>query len=109
MASGSFTPTQPGIYRFTATYSGDTSADFDPLIIDTLVGRDQMLTPETPIRVLRVPTQSTTCYQNEYDGEVTLRRALEQRPRARLLLSGGTTPAPGGPCKDASHSPRVPV
>jgi sugar/nucleoside kinase (ribokinase family) len=45
-----------------------TSADFEPLIIDTLIGRDQMLTAETPIKVLRVPTQSTTCYQNEYDG-----------------------------------------
>jgi len=45
-----------------------TSADFEPLVIDTLIGRDQMLTPETPIRVLRVPTQTTTCYQNEYDG-----------------------------------------
>lgn len=45
-----------------------TSADFEPLIIDTLIGRDQMLAAETPIRVLRVPTQTTTCYQNEYDG-----------------------------------------
>jgi sugar/nucleoside kinase (ribokinase family) len=44
-----------------------TSADFDPLIIDTLIGRDQMLEAETPIRILRVPTSSTTSYVNEYD------------------------------------------
>ncbi len=44
-----------------------TSADFEPLIIDTLIGRDRMLEPETPIRVIRVPTESTTCYVNEYD------------------------------------------
>jgi sugar/nucleoside kinase (ribokinase family) len=61
-----------------------TSADFEPLVIDTLVGRDQMLTPETPIRVLRVPTQTTTCYQNEYDGngrtQYLLGRAAELGP-----------------------------
>jgi 1D-myo-inositol 3-kinase len=44
-----------------------TSADFEPLIVDTLIGRDQILEAETPIRVLRVPTDSTTCYINEYD------------------------------------------
>jgi sugar/nucleoside kinase (ribokinase family) len=44
-----------------------TSADFEPLIVDSLVGRDNVREPETPIRVLRVPTDSTTCYINEYD------------------------------------------
>jgi 1D-myo-inositol 3-kinase len=44
-----------------------TSADFEPLIVDTLIGREQMLHAETPIRVLRVPTQTTTSYVNEYD------------------------------------------
>ena len=44
-----------------------TSADFEPLIIDTLIGRDQLREAATPIRVLRVPTQSTTAYINEYD------------------------------------------
>ena len=44
-----------------------TSADFEPLIVDSLVGRDNVLVPETAIRVLRVPTDSTTCYVNEYD------------------------------------------
>jgi sugar/nucleoside kinase (ribokinase family) len=44
-----------------------TSADFEPLVVDTLIGREQMLEPTTPIRVLRVPTQSTTAYINEYD------------------------------------------
>ena len=44
-----------------------TSADFEPLIVDTLIGKDHLLDPETPIRVLRVPTESTTCYINEYD------------------------------------------
>jgi 1D-myo-inositol 3-kinase len=44
-----------------------TSADFEPLIIDTLIGRDNMRTPQTDIRVIRVPTQSTTCYVNQYD------------------------------------------
>jgi len=44
-----------------------TSADFEPLLMDTLIGRDQMREAATPIRVLRVPTQSTTSYINEYD------------------------------------------
>jgi 1D-myo-inositol 3-kinase len=44
-----------------------TSADFEPLIVDTLIGRDNMLEPQTQIRVIRVPTQTTTCYVNEYD------------------------------------------
>jgi sugar/nucleoside kinase (ribokinase family) len=44
-----------------------TSADFEPLIMDTLIGKDQFREPETPIRVIRVPTDSTTCYINEYD------------------------------------------
>jgi sugar/nucleoside kinase (ribokinase family) len=44
-----------------------TSADFEPLIVDILIGRDRLLEPEAPIRVLRVPTDSTTCYVNEYD------------------------------------------
>src|SRR5687768_3646459 len=44
-----------------------TSADFEPLLMDTLVGRDNFLQPESPIRVLRLPTQTTTCYVNEYD------------------------------------------
>jgi 1D-myo-inositol 3-kinase len=61
-----------------------TSADFDPLIIDTLIGRDQMLQAETPIRVLRVPTSSTTSYINEYDEhgrtQYLLGRAADLRP-----------------------------
>ena len=44
-----------------------TSADFEPLIVDSLVGRDNVREAETPIRVLRVPTDSTTAYINEYD------------------------------------------
>ncbi|MCC7367117.1 MAG: hypothetical protein IT306_01770 [Chloroflexi bacterium] len=44
-----------------------TSADFEPLIIDTLIGRDNLREPQTGIRVIRVPTQSTTCYVNQYD------------------------------------------
>jgi 1D-myo-inositol 3-kinase len=61
-----------------------TSADFEPLLLDTLVGRDNMLLPETPIRVLRVPTQTTTCYVNEYDEDgrrqLLLGRAEDLRP-----------------------------
>jgi 1D-myo-inositol 3-kinase len=61
-----------------------TSADFEPLLIDTLIGRDQMREPETPIRVLRVPTQSTTMYVNEYDEhgrtQYLLGRAADLRP-----------------------------
>lgn len=61
-----------------------TSADFEPLLVDTLVGRDQMLEPETPIRILRVPTQSTTMYVNEYDEhgrtQYLLGRAADLRP-----------------------------
>ena len=53
-----------------------TSADFDPLIIDTLIGRDQMREPETPIRILRVPTQSTTSMTNEYDDNGRTQRLL---------------------------------
>src|SRR4051794_7456448 len=44
-----------------------TSADFEPLIVDSLVGKDKVREPEVPIRVIRVPTDSTTCYVNEYD------------------------------------------
>ena len=44
-----------------------TSADFEPLIIDTLIGRDNMREPRTQIQVIRVPTQTTTCYVNHYD------------------------------------------
>jgi 1D-myo-inositol 3-kinase len=44
-----------------------TSADFEPLIVDSLVGKENIREPVTPIRVLRVPTDSTTCYVNEYD------------------------------------------
>jgi sugar/nucleoside kinase (ribokinase family) len=61
-----------------------TSADFEPLLIDTLIGHDQMREPETPIRVLRVPTQSTTMYVNEYDEhgrtQYLLGRAADLRP-----------------------------
>lgn len=46
-----------------------TSADFEPLIVDTLIGRENMLEAQTQIRVLRVPTQTTTCYVNHYDEE----------------------------------------
>jgi sugar/nucleoside kinase (ribokinase family) len=35
--------------------------------VDSLVGKDNVREPETPIRVIRVPTDSTTCYINEYD------------------------------------------
>jgi len=44
-----------------------TSADFEPLIVDSLVGKDKVREPEVPIRVIRDPTDSTTCYVNEYD------------------------------------------
>lgn len=61
-----------------------TSADFEPLIVDTLIGRENMLQAETPIRVIRVPTESTTCYVNEYDSngrtQFLLGRAADLRP-----------------------------
>jgi sugar/nucleoside kinase (ribokinase family) len=61
-----------------------TSADFEPLIVDTLIGRERMLDLETPIRVLRVPTSSTTCYVNQYDDkgrtQYLLGRAADLRP-----------------------------
>lgn len=44
-----------------------TSADFEPLLVDTLIGREQMRQPETPIRILRVPAEATTSYVNQYD------------------------------------------
>lgn len=61
-----------------------TSADFEPLLLDTLVGRDNFRQPESPIRVLRLPTQTTTCYVNEYDEtgrrQLLLGRAEDLRP-----------------------------
>lgn len=61
-----------------------TSADFEPLIIETLVGRDRMREAAADIRVIRVPTQSTTCYQNEYDAngrtQYLLGRAADLTP-----------------------------
>lgn len=61
-----------------------TSADFEPLIVDTLVGRENLREPATPIRVIRVPTQSTTIYVNTYDEhgrtQHLLGRAADLRP-----------------------------
>jgi sugar/nucleoside kinase (ribokinase family) len=61
-----------------------TSADYEPLIVDTLIGREHVRQPETPIRVLRVPTDSTTCYVNQYDEhgrtQYLLGRAADLRP-----------------------------
>jgi len=61
-----------------------TSADFEPLIVDTLIGRTNLLQAETPIRILRVPAQATTCYVNVYDEhrrrQLLLGRAADLRP-----------------------------
>ncbi|MCC6177477.1 MAG: hypothetical protein IT305_19435 [Chloroflexi bacterium] len=47
-----------------------TSADFEPLLMDTLVGREQFRQAATPIRIIRVPTQSTTTFVNLYEDGV---------------------------------------
>src|SRR5581483_4060103 len=61
-----------------------TSADFEPLIMDTLIGRDHFCEAEAPVRVLRVPTQTTTCYVNHYDEhgrrQLLLGRAADLHP-----------------------------
>ncbi len=61
-----------------------TSADFEPLLLDTLIGRDHFHDAAAPIRILRVPTQTTTCYVNQYteDGrrQLLLDRAADLRP-----------------------------
>ena len=45
-----------------------TSADFEPNILDALVGRDHLLDPATDIRVTRVPSQhGTTTFVNVYE------------------------------------------
>lgn len=44
-----------------------TSADFEPLILETLIGREHFREAETPIRVIRVPIESTTFFVNQYD------------------------------------------
>jgi sugar/nucleoside kinase (ribokinase family) len=61
-----------------------TSADFEPLLMDTLVGREHFGEADAPIRILRVPTQTTTCYVNQYTGDgrrqLLLDRAADLRP-----------------------------
>jgi sugar/nucleoside kinase (ribokinase family) len=61
-----------------------TSADFEPLLMETLIGRDRFHEAAAPIRILRVPTQTTTCYVNQYtdDGrrQLLLDRAADLRP-----------------------------
>jgi 1D-myo-inositol 3-kinase len=61
-----------------------TSADFEPLILDTLIGRDHFRDEASPIRVLRVPTDSTTIYVNQYVDDhrrqLLLGRAADLRP-----------------------------
>jgi 1D-myo-inositol 3-kinase len=61
-----------------------TSADFEPLIVDTLIGRENILQADTSIHILRVPAESTTCYVNVYNDhhrrQLLLGRAADLRP-----------------------------
>ena len=43
-----------------------TSADFEPRIVDTLIGRDNLRMAATDVRVARVPAQGTTRFVNTY-------------------------------------------
>lgn len=44
-----------------------TSADYEPAIVDTLIGPDNLRVPATPIRVARLPAEATTCFVNRYE------------------------------------------
>lgn len=67
-----------------------TSADFEPNICDTLVGREHFLSPATDIRVARVPSQhGTTTFVNVY--EPTGRRQ-ELRAVANVIRADHTPP-----------------
>ncbi len=44
-----------------------TSADFEPGIVDVLVGLEHLRTPATEIRVARLPAQATTSFVNVYE------------------------------------------
>jgi len=44
-----------------------TSADFEPAIVDTLVGRDNFLVAANDLRVVRLPAAETTCFVNVYE------------------------------------------
>ena len=61
-----------------------TSADFDPRIIDTLVGRDNFRVAATDVRVARLPAEATTCFVNTYErsGRRQQIRALAEPLRA---------------------------
>lgn len=45
-----------------------TSADFEPRIVDALVGREHLLDPAAPVRIARKPAAETTRFVNTYDG-----------------------------------------
>ena len=74
-----------------------TSADFEPLIVDTLIGRDNMLDAQTQIRVIRVPTQTSTCYVNHYD----------EQGRTQFLLGRAADLLPVHVPKEWSSAPIV--
>ena len=44
-----------------------TSADFEPGLVEVLVGLDDFRTAATPIRVARLPAVATTCFVNTYE------------------------------------------
>ena len=67
-----------------------TSADFEPNICDTLVGREHFLSPATDVRVARVPSpHGTTTFVNVY--EPTGRRQ-ELRAVASVIRAEHTPP-----------------
>ena len=44
-----------------------TSADFEPAIVDTLLGPESFRVASTDVRVARVPSEATTCFTNLYE------------------------------------------
>jgi 1D-myo-inositol 3-kinase len=66
-----------------------TSADFEPTLLETLIGRDGFLAPATDVRVARVPSQhGTTTFVNHYEGDARRQevRAVAEVIRAAQLL-----------------------
>ena len=66
-----------------------TSADFEPRIVDILVGRDNLRLPATDVRVARLPAKATTSFVNVYEPSG---RRQEIRAVAELLRAAHVPP-----------------
>jgi 1D-myo-inositol 3-kinase len=53
-----------------------TSADFEPGIVDALVGRENLRAAAADVRVARLPAEATTCFVNTYGPEGRRQRIL---------------------------------